>query len=141
MGHSTEGESVKKDGNGLKENPRIELIPTKLEEINNSFKDKEFIYILDMMWAADKSLESFKTKQGTLVTDVELNLDGKFSFNIKGTEIKRATYYGWALVENTEDNVVALNDYREHQEKLKDFEKIVKSKQKKLITLEKYQQI
>jgi hypothetical protein len=99
----------------------------------------EYIYNLDTIWIPD-SLESKGIKKGTIVENVQQLNAGDYGFNIKDDNTKtiyRCTY-GWAFIENTEDNLKLLKLIEEEKSILKQHEKKIYRLNSQLNSLWKY---
>jgi hypothetical protein len=96
----------------------------------------EYLYVHDMIWKPNK-LEGYPVKFGAkiIVDNVVKLKNDSFQFTIKGTEEIYRTNYGWALVENTKENILRLNNYLSAKDVLLQFENYVKVLRQEVIDL------
>lgn len=94
----------------------------------------EYIYRLDMVWKPN-TLEGFPINKDTIVTNVVQLSNRSYEFNIKGNTEKLRTNYGWALAENTPENLAAIEAYEKEYIKFKEYESFVNSLRNNITTL------
>ena len=92
-------------------------------------KPIEYIYLLDKTWKPGK-IGSVPFEYGTIVVNVRHDQDKDFMFESKETGATFCTYYDWALVENTPENVELLRQLEEQKQ-------IVKAEELKLENIRK----
>jgi len=93
----------------------------------------EYIYSINMAWPHEdgkKSMTSIDVESGIIVIDVvaEKAQDGYhlgYDFTIKETGVRCHCNYAWAFWENTPENMVKIEEYREEKDKLDEQEKLV----------------
>jgi len=93
----------------------------------------EYIYNLNMAWPHEdgkKSMKSIDVENGIIVTDVvaEKTEDGYhlgYDFTIKKTGQRCHRNYAWAFWENTPENLVKVEKFREEKAKLDEQERLV----------------
>ena len=95
-------------------------------------KNTEYIF---MCWGDDPRIEA-----GIVVTDVKLCPPerGGYTFMDKETGKKMHTNYAWALMENTPENVVRINEWKEKCNVCKEAERMRDLYRRRIRTLEKY---
>ena len=95
-------------------------------------KNTEYIF---MCWGDDPRIEA-----GIVVTDVKLYSPerGGYTFIDKETGKKMHTNYAWALMENTPENVVRINEWKEKCNVCKEAERMRDLYRRRIRTLEKY---
>jgi hypothetical protein len=82
----------------------------------------EYIYLLDVAWIIG-TFDTVSVDFGCIMTDVVKLPNDSFEFTHKETGKRYRTNYGWALAENTPENVERINAYLESNKKLKEVEK------------------
>lgn len=83
----------------------------------------EYIYLLDMVWRPGE-LGDLPMEYGSIMTDVVKLENDSFEFTHKETGERYRTNYGWALAENTPENVEKINQYIESKKELEELERI-----------------
>lgn len=105
-----------------------------LDALINSNKEPkagmEYIYLLDVAWILGK-LETAPVEFGCIMTDVVKLENDSFEFTHKESGERYRTNYGWALAENTPENIERINAYMESEKKLNE----VKRENKRLRNL------
>lgn len=89
-------------------------------------QNMEYLYLMEMIWLDESLHPQTKVERYTVMVNVVKNDDESFSFQSKETGVKYRTNYGWALAENTPENLerIRLSDeqdkiYSEHKRKAK----------------------
>ena len=95
-------------------------------------KNTEYIF---MCWGDDPRIEV-----GIVVTNVKLcpSEEGGYTFIDKETGKEMHTNYAWALMENTPENIVRINEWKEKCNVCKEAERIRDLYRRRIRTLEKY---
>jgi len=98
-------------------------------------EDMEYIYLLDM---ANKPNEfgSFPMSIGTIITNVKRLYGDTFEFKDKETGEIYRTNYGWALAENTPENLIRIENYFIAKNELELIEKKTKRLRDKIVNLD-----
>ena len=92
-----------------------------------SINGMEYIYNFHLKWLVN-NMTSFDIERGTIVINVKKQENNSFIFNIKGDDTNTiyTTNYGWAFIENTDENSIKYIEYLilekeiEHLQKEKD---------------------
>ena len=98
-------------------------------------KGLEYIYLMDMMWEIGK-LGNIPCEKGTIVTDVVKLQNDSFEFVVKESGKRFKTTYGFALAENTPENVERIKDYRECISRFNEIEKEMSNLRSKVVDLD-----
>lgn len=112
------------------------LLDFLISKKNKKPKDNmEYIYRLDMVWTPNE-LGDKPIKIGTIMTNV-IQLDNRsYEFSCKETGERLRTNYGWALAENTPDNIKRIEKYEKEYLKFKEYEKKINQLRNNIITLQ-----
>lgn len=94
----------------------------------------EYIYRLDMVWTPGK-MESKQIKVGTIMTNVEHLDNGYFKFINKETGEQLRCNYGWALAENTPENIEKIKIYEKEFIKFEEAERNIEALRNNIVTL------
>ena len=105
-----------------------------LDALINSNKEPkagmEYIYLLDVAWIIG-TFDTVEVERGCIMTDVVKRHNDSFEFTHKESGKRYETNYGWALAENTPENIERINAYMESENKLNE----VKRENKRLRNL------
>jgi len=81
-----------------------------------------YIYIFDKVWLPNE-LGSYPIKYGSDIIDVVKLENDSFEFTVKETGKRCRTNYGWAIAENTPENLEKIKRYLESDAKLDELKK------------------
>lgn len=97
-----------------------DVIINESEKCIDPKPNTEYIYNLDMVWLPCE-LYNHNVKKGIIVENVIRDGDScRYTFNIKGNIERYECNYGWAFIENTERNVLLLEQIEQEDILLKE---------------------
>ena len=80
----------------------------------------EYIYNLDMIWTMDSHEQKTITERIIVENVKQMEVEGGYCFNIKGeNDNYYISNYGWAFIENTNENIELLKQIDLENEILK----------------------
>lgn len=98
-------------------------------------EEMEYIYLLDMIWKPNV-FGSFPMTIGTIMTNVKRLHNDSFEFTDKETGERYRTNYGWALAENTPENLIRIEEYNIAKNEMDVLKKKVKKLRNKITDLD-----
>lgn len=86
----------------------------------------EYFYRMEIVWTSD-SLINKKIKHGTIVNNVIQLENGGYQFTNKETGEILRTNYGWALAENTPENLEKIKKFDDEKLKFHEHKKLIEA--------------